>query len=55
MYVKDFDESMNFYTKTMGFREVFSFKDKEANQLLCIFRSIATRSWNWRRPARIAP
>src|SRR6266699_6727300 len=28
MYVKDFDESMNFYTKTMGFREAFSFKDK---------------------------
>jgi Glyoxalase/Bleomycin resistance protein/Dioxygenase superfamily len=29
MYIKDFDESMNFYTKTMGFREAFSFKDKE--------------------------
>jgi hypothetical protein len=25
MYIKDFDESMNFYTKTMGFREAFSF------------------------------
>ena len=29
LYVKDFDESMNFYTKTMGFREAFSFKDKD--------------------------
>jgi catechol 2,3-dioxygenase-like lactoylglutathione lyase family enzyme len=29
MNVKDFDESMNFYTKTMGFREAFSFKDKD--------------------------
>jgi len=29
IYVKDFDESMNFYTKTMGFREAFSLKDKE--------------------------
>lgn len=28
-YVKNIDESMNFYTKTMGFREVFSFKDSE--------------------------
>jgi catechol 2,3-dioxygenase-like lactoylglutathione lyase family enzyme len=29
MYVKDFDESMTFYTKTMGFREAFLFKDKD--------------------------
>jgi catechol 2,3-dioxygenase-like lactoylglutathione lyase family enzyme len=29
LYVKNFDESKNFYTKTMGFREVFAFKDKE--------------------------
>ena len=29
IFVKDYDESMNFYTKTMGFREAFSFKDKE--------------------------
>jgi catechol 2,3-dioxygenase-like lactoylglutathione lyase family enzyme len=34
MYVKDFDESMNFYTKTMGFREAFSFKDKEGKPTL---------------------
>lgn len=34
MYVRDFDESMNFYTKTMGFREVFSFKDKEGKPTL---------------------
>jgi catechol 2,3-dioxygenase-like lactoylglutathione lyase family enzyme len=29
MYVKDFNESVNFYTKTMGFREAFSIKDKD--------------------------
>jgi len=29
MYVRNFDESMNFYTKTMGFREAFSLKDKD--------------------------
>ena len=34
MYVKDFDESMNFYTKIMGFREAFSFKDKEGKPTL---------------------
>ncbi len=34
MNVKDFDESMNFYTKTMGFREAFSFKDKEGKPTL---------------------
>src|SRR6266852_3640455 len=34
MYVKDFDESMNFYTKTMGFREAFSVKDKDGKPTL---------------------
>ena len=29
IYVKDFDESMNFYTKTMGFRVAFLLKDKD--------------------------
>lgn len=29
IYAKDFDESINYYTKTMGFREAFSVKDKE--------------------------
>jgi catechol 2,3-dioxygenase-like lactoylglutathione lyase family enzyme len=29
IYVKDFDESMNYFTKTMGFRVAFSLKDKE--------------------------
>src|SRR6266478_4235046 len=29
IYVKDLDESINFYTKTMGFREAFSVKDKD--------------------------
>jgi catechol 2,3-dioxygenase-like lactoylglutathione lyase family enzyme len=27
IFVKDLDESKNFYTKKMGFREAFSFKD----------------------------
>jgi catechol 2,3-dioxygenase-like lactoylglutathione lyase family enzyme len=34
MYVKNIDESMNFYTKVMGFREAFSFKDKEGKPTL---------------------
>ena len=34
MYIKDFDESMNFYTKTMGFREAFSVKDKDGKPTL---------------------
>jgi catechol 2,3-dioxygenase-like lactoylglutathione lyase family enzyme len=29
MRVKDVDESLKFYTKTMGFREAFSVKDRE--------------------------
>jgi catechol 2,3-dioxygenase-like lactoylglutathione lyase family enzyme len=31
VYAKDFDESLGFYTKTMGFREAFSLKDKDGN------------------------
>ena len=27
IYVKDFDESMRYYTQTMGFREAFTIKD----------------------------
>ncbi len=34
VFAKDFDESYNFYTKTMGFREAFSFKDKEGKPAL---------------------
>jgi len=34
MYVKNFDESMNFYTKVMGFQEAFSFKDKDGKPTL---------------------
>jgi catechol 2,3-dioxygenase-like lactoylglutathione lyase family enzyme len=34
MYVKDMDESLNFYTKTMGFREAFSVKDKDGKATL---------------------
>ena len=31
IYAKDFDESMRFYTQTMGFREAFTIKDKDGN------------------------
>src|ERR1700722_1195216 len=34
IYVKDFDESINFYTKTMGFREAFTLKDKDGKPTL---------------------
>src|ERR1700721_4611720 len=34
IYVKDFDESMNFFTKTMGFRVAFSLKDKDGKPTL---------------------
>jgi catechol 2,3-dioxygenase-like lactoylglutathione lyase family enzyme len=34
VFAKDFDESYNFYTKTMGFREAFSFKDKDGKPTL---------------------
>jgi catechol 2,3-dioxygenase-like lactoylglutathione lyase family enzyme len=29
VFAKKFDESYNFYTKTLGFREAFSLKDKD--------------------------
>src|SRR5580704_7539447 len=32
--VKNVEESMNFYTKTMGFREAFSVKDTRGKQVL---------------------
>jgi len=31
VFVKDLNESVNFYTKVMGFQEAFSFKDKNGN------------------------
>jgi catechol 2,3-dioxygenase-like lactoylglutathione lyase family enzyme len=34
VFAKDYNESLNFYTKTMGFREVFSVKDKEGKPTL---------------------
>ena len=34
IYAKDFDESMRFYTKTMGLREAFSIKDKDGKPTL---------------------
>lgn len=34
IYVKDFDESMRFYTQTMGFREAFSIKDRNGKPTL---------------------
>ena len=34
LYVKNLDESVDFYTKTMGFREAFSVKDKDGKPAL---------------------
>jgi len=34
LYVKNLDESMNFYMKTMGFHEAFSVKDKDGKPTL---------------------
>jgi catechol 2,3-dioxygenase-like lactoylglutathione lyase family enzyme len=34
IYTKDFDESMHYYTKTMGFREAFTIKDKDGKPTL---------------------
>jgi catechol 2,3-dioxygenase-like lactoylglutathione lyase family enzyme len=34
IYTRDFDESMRFYTQTMGLREAFSIKDKDGKPTL---------------------
>jgi catechol 2,3-dioxygenase-like lactoylglutathione lyase family enzyme len=34
LYVKDLNESTNFYTKKMGFREAFTFKDSAGNPIV---------------------
>jgi lactoylglutathione lyase len=34
IYAKDFDESMRFYTQVLGFREVFTIKDKDGKPTL---------------------
>jgi catechol 2,3-dioxygenase-like lactoylglutathione lyase family enzyme len=34
VYAKDFDESMRFYTQTLGLREAFSIKDKDGKPTL---------------------
>lgn len=34
VYAKDYDESLRFYTQTMGFREAFSIKDKDGKPTL---------------------
>jgi catechol 2,3-dioxygenase-like lactoylglutathione lyase family enzyme len=34
IYVKDFDQSMRFYTQTMGFREAFTLKDPSGKPFL---------------------
>ena len=31
IFAKDWDETLNFYTKTLGFKEAFTFKDKDGN------------------------
>jgi catechol 2,3-dioxygenase-like lactoylglutathione lyase family enzyme len=37
IYAKDFDESVNFYKKTMGFREAFSFIDREGKPIVYLY------------------
>jgi catechol 2,3-dioxygenase-like lactoylglutathione lyase family enzyme len=34
IYAKDYDESMRFYTKTLGLREAFTIKDKDGKPTL---------------------
>ena len=34
IYTKDYDESMRFYTETVGFREAFTIKDKDGKPTL---------------------
>lgn len=34
IYVRDFDESMRFYTQTMGLREAFTIRDKDGKPAL---------------------
>lgn len=34
VFAKDYDESLNFYTKTMGFREAFSVKNNDGKPTL---------------------
>jgi catechol 2,3-dioxygenase-like lactoylglutathione lyase family enzyme len=34
IYARDFDESMNFYTKTIGLREAFTIRDKDGKPTL---------------------
>ena len=31
IFAKDWDETLNFYIKTLGFKEAFTFKDKDGN------------------------
>ena len=38
MYVKNFEESMHFYTKTMGFRETYLFKDEEGKPAMALLQ-----------------
>jgi len=56
MYVKDIDESHELLHEDHGLREHSRSRTRKANQNSRLsFRSIGTRSWNWRRPARINP
>lgn len=38
MYVKNMDESLNFYTKTMGFRETYLFKDEQGKPAMALLQ-----------------
>jgi len=43
IYAKDFDESMRFYTQTMGFKEAFTIRDQAGKPTLLTCRSRRTR------------
>jgi catechol 2,3-dioxygenase-like lactoylglutathione lyase family enzyme len=38
MYVKNFEESMHFYTQTMGFRDTYLFKDEEGKPAMALLQ-----------------
>lgn len=38
MYVKNFNESLNFYANTMGFREAYLFKDEQGKPAMALLQ-----------------
>lgn len=53
--VKDFQQSLNFYTKVMGFRVAYALPSPDGRPTTISFRSAATLFWRWRRRVRISP